>query len=90
LSVRQPHWIASESPPADELGSLITKLQPWLLGVSASAASPPAAVARYQAALAEAAADTEAQFVLAGSGAWTTVRNGKRAMSFKELQASLA
>jgi hypothetical protein len=38
----------------------------------------------------EAAADTEAQFVLAGSGAWTTVRNGKRAMSFKELQASLA
>jgi methanogenic corrinoid protein MtbC1 len=85
----RPIWIG-EGPPADELGSLVSKFEPRALVVAASAASTPSGVARYQAALTEVAADAGIDLILAGEGAWKTVPGATRVLTFKELREVLA
>jgi excisionase family DNA binding protein len=82
-------WIG-EGPPADELGSLVTKFEPRALVVGASAASAPSGVARYQAALIEITADAGIDLILAGAGAWKTVPGATRVLTFKELREVMA
>jgi hypothetical protein len=69
---------------------LVGKLKPDLLAVSASAASPPAAIFRYQSALMRSASAAQTRLVLAGSGAWQDSPAARRVVSFKELQTLLA
>jgi excisionase family DNA binding protein len=82
-------WIG-EGPPAEELEALVRKLKPDLLSVSASAASPPAAIVRYQSELMRGASTARTRLVLAGSGAWRNSPPASRVVSFKELQTLLA
>jgi excisionase family DNA binding protein len=86
---RRPLWIG-EGPPADELRSMVTKLKPTLLVVSASPISSKTAVARYQAELMQVAADTGIGLVLAGGGAWKEVPGAERVVAFKDLRVTLA
>jgi excisionase family DNA binding protein len=81
-------WIG-EGPPAEELDALVGKLKPDLLSVSASAASPPAAIVRYQSELMRNASTAQTRLVLAGSGAWRDSPTASRVVSFKELQTLL-
>jgi excisionase family DNA binding protein len=85
----RPLWIG-EGPPADELGDIADKFKPDIVVVSASAASPPAAVARYQRPLAELASKSGIRLILAGSGAWKTSSATKRVVTFKDLREALA
>lgn len=82
-------WIG-EGPPADELGALLKRLKPKALVVSASPASLPAAVARYEIPLAEAAKKAGITLILAGGGAWKTSSAAKRVLTFKDLREALA
>ncbi len=82
-------WIG-EGPPLAELDSLLNKLKPQLLVVSASSGSRPAPVAAYQAALERAAASSHTPIALAGSGAWAGSRQAARLLAFGELRALLA
>jgi excisionase family DNA binding protein len=83
-----PLWIG-EGPPADELDSLVAKFKPNALLVSASAASTPAAVTRYQAPLSEAASKEGVTLILAGGGAWKTSPAAERVVTFKDLREAL-
>jgi hypothetical protein len=82
-------WIG-EGPPAEELEALVGKLKPDLLAVSASPASPPATISRYQSELMRSASPAQTRLVLAGSGAWRDSPPARRVVSFKELQTLLA
>lgn len=82
-------WIG-EGPPAEELGALVSKLQPDALVVAASTASLPTAVALYQAALTVQAEKRGLKLVLAGSGAWKKSATATRVLAFKELAEELA
>lgn len=84
-----PLWIG-EGPPADELATLLERLKPQVLVVSASPASRPAMVARYQAPLTEAAQEAGLELILAGGGAWKESAYAKRVLTFKELREALA
>ena len=81
-------WLG-EGAPADELKVLISKLRPDLLAVSASSASSPGAIARYQERLMRAAARARVPLVLAGSGLWTAAPRAHRIVSYRELRAFL-
>lgn len=85
----RPIWIG-EGPPADELAMLITKFSPRLALVSASAASRPAAVARYQAPLMQVEAEAGIGLILAGGGAWKDTAGAQRVVTFKDLRQALA
>jgi MerR family transcriptional regulator, light-induced transcriptional regulator len=82
-------WIG-EGPPADELGALLEKFAPKALVVSASPASAPAAVARYQAPLTALAREAGLKLVLAGGGSWKTTADAVRVLSFTDLPEALA
>jgi excisionase family DNA binding protein len=82
-------WIG-EGPPADELEALVMKHKPNLLAVSASAASRPGPIARYQSELIKVASSTGIQLILGGSGAWKTSPGASRVVSFQDLQALLS
>ena len=82
-------WIG-EGPPRAELAPLVAELKPNVIACSASAASAPAVVAIYQAALAQAASCTGARLILAGSGAWTCDPGAQRIVTFTELRTFLA
>jgi excisionase family DNA binding protein len=84
----RPLWIG-EGPPADDLQSLISKLKPDLVVVSASSVSPAKSVARYQAELGRIATAGKIEVVLAGSGAWTAISNMQRLITFKDLSTFL-
>jgi len=84
----RPVWIG-EGPPADELQSLVSKLKPHLLVVSASSVTPTKAVARYQAELSHIATPGNVDVVLAGSGAWAPISNMQRLITFEDLRAFL-
>lgn len=84
-----PLWVG-EGPPAEELDPLVAKFKPDALLVSASTASPPAAVARYQAPLSKVAGERELALILAGGGAWKKSSVAKRVVTFKELSETLA
>jgi excisionase family DNA binding protein len=84
----RPVWIG-EGLPADDLQSLVNKLKPDLLVVSASSVTPAKAVARYQAELGHIATAGNVEVVLAGSGAWAPISNMQRLMTFKDLRAFL-
>jgi hypothetical protein len=60
------------------------------MAVSASAASPPATIVRYQAELMKSASNAQTRLILAGSGAWRDAPAISRVESFKELQILLA
>jgi excisionase family DNA binding protein len=81
-------WIG-EGPPVEELEGLVAKLKPELLSVSASAASPPAAIVRYQSELMRIASTAQTRLVLAGSGAWRDFPPARRVVSFTEFQTLL-
>jgi excisionase family DNA binding protein len=81
-------WIG-EGPPAEELEALVRKFKPHLLSASASAASPPAAIVRYQSNLMRSASTAQTPLVLAGSGGWRDSPPASRVVSFKELQTLL-
>jgi len=83
----RPVWIG-EGPPADDLQSLVNKLKPDLLVVSASSVTSTKAVARYQAELGHIATAGNV-VVLAGSGAWAPISNMQRLITFKDLRAFL-
>jgi MerR family transcriptional regulator, light-induced transcriptional regulator len=85
----RPQWIG-EGPPADELGLMVEKFKPDALVVSASAASTPAAVARYQPPLSQVARKEQLKLILAGGGAWQESLAAKRVVTFKELREALA
>jgi len=85
----RPVWIG-EGLPVGELPSLFTKIVPRLVLVSASSASRPTAVARYQAALMQAAADAGIGLILAGGGAWKDAAGATRVVTFKDLREALA
>ena len=82
-------WIG-EGPPAEELDALLAKHKPKLLSASASAASPPAIIVRYQSELVKSAANARTRLILAGSGAWRDAPATSRIESFKELHTLLA
>jgi MerR family transcriptional regulator, light-induced transcriptional regulator len=84
----RPLWIG-EGPPADELGGIAGKFKPDMIVVSASAASPPAAVAGYQRSLAELTSESGIRLILAGSGDWKRSSAAKRVVTFKELREAL-
>jgi MerR family transcriptional regulator, light-induced transcriptional regulator len=85
----RPLWIG-EGPPAGELAPLLAKFKPQAVVVSASPASRPAAVARYQTPLTTAAQDAGLKLVLAGGGAWKDSGHATRVLAFKELREALA
>jgi excisionase family DNA binding protein len=85
----RPLWIG-EGPPADELDALLKKFKPKVLVVSASPASAPATVARYQMLLTEAAHKAGIAVILAGGGAWKESPDVTRVLAFKELREALA
>jgi excisionase family DNA binding protein len=85
---RRSVWIG-EGPPADELQSLVNRLKPDLLVVSASSVTPTKAVARYQAELSHIATAGNVEVVLAGSGAWAPTSNMQRLITFEDLRAFL-
>jgi len=85
----RPQWIG-EGPPPAELGALLTKLKPQALVVSASSASSPAAVLRYQSSLSEVAKEKGLELILAGGGAWKESRGATRVLAFTELREALA
>ena len=58
--------------------------------VSASPASKPATVARYQAPLTAAAQEAGLKLILAGGGAWKESGQATRVLAFKELREALA
>jgi len=78
-------WLG-EGAPADELKVLVTQLKPDLLAVSASSASSPAAISRYQETLIRAASPARIPLVLAGSGLWAAASRAHRVVSFRDLQ----
>jgi excisionase family DNA binding protein len=79
-------WIG-EGPPSEDLASLVDKLKPDLLVVSASSVASKAAVARYQAELRRAAATAGINVVLGGSAAWAPMPEARRIVTFQELSA---
>jgi excisionase family DNA binding protein len=81
-------WIG-EGPPLTDLAALVAALKPNLIACSASAASAPADVARYQSALVRLAESTGARLILAGSGAWNPSPDAERILTFTELQVLL-
>lgn len=81
-------WIG-EGPPSEELQSLVTKLKPDLLVVSASSVTPPKAIARYQAELDIVATAGDVEIVLAGSGAWCPTSTVQRLITFSDLRTFL-
>lgn len=85
----RPLWIG-EGPPAEELGTLVSKLKPDALVVAASAATLPTAVAMYQAALSAQAAKTGTKLILAGGGAWKETAPAERVLAFKDLAEALS
>jgi len=85
---RRSLWIG-EGQPADELRSILTKLKPTLLVVSASSVTPTKTVARYQAELSHIATAGNVEVILAGSGAWAPASNIQRLITFKDLRAFL-
>lgn len=93
LVLAEAGWRVSfigEGPPPEELEALIARLRPNLLVVSACQAIRPAAVARYQADLMQAADRAGTHVSLAGSGAWVPAQNAERVMSFADLRAQLS
>jgi len=82
-------WIG-EGPPAGELGDLAAKVKPNMFLVSASAASSPVSVVRYQKPLSALASKSGIKLVLAGGGAWTRSAPATRVWSFKDLHEVLA
>jgi hypothetical protein len=68
----------------------VAKVAPDALLVSASAASPPASIARDQSPLAEVASRAGLGLILAGGGSWKTDPAAKRVITFKELREALA
>lgn len=84
----RPLWIG-EGPPADELEDVVGKFKPEMVVVSASAASPPPAVERYQRSLAELASKSGISLILAGGGAWKR-SSATRVVTFKDLREALA
>jgi len=81
-------WIG-EGPPADELGPLVTKLEPDLVVVSASSVTPQAAIAKYQAELLRVVGDAGIELALGGSGAFAPTPKARRLVAFQELQSFL-
>jgi excisionase family DNA binding protein len=82
-------WIG-EGAPSDELKAIVSQLKPDLIAVSASSASSPRAVARYQEKLKQVAAKARIPLVLAGSGLWTAAPRAHRIVTFCELRSLLA
>jgi MerR family transcriptional regulator, light-induced transcriptional regulator len=82
-------WIG-EGPPVDELEALVARHKPHFLAVSASAASRPGPIGRYQSELMKVASSTGIGLILGGSGAWKTSPAASRVESFQDLQALLS
>ena len=85
----RPLWIG-EGPPLDELGDLVAKFKPDAFVVSASGASSPSAVARYQAPLVWEAKKSGIDLILAGGGAWKVSAAVKRVFAFTDLREVLS
>lgn len=85
----RPLWIG-EGLPADELETLVTRVGPRSLVVSASPVSPQKSVSRYQESLNKVAQEAGVQLILAGGGSWTDGTRATRVLSFKDLRAALA
>ena len=68
----------------------LTQLKPDLITVSASSASSPGAIARYQERLRRVAVRARLPLVLAGSGLWTAAPRAHRILTFCELRSLLA
>jgi excisionase family DNA binding protein len=82
-------WIG-EGPPVDEFEVLVARHKPHLMAVSASAASRPGPIERYQSELIKIASSTGIPLILGGSGAWKSLPGATRVASFKDLQAWLS
>jgi methanogenic corrinoid protein MtbC1 len=81
-------WLG-EGPPSEELESLVERLKPDLLAVSASSVTSPRSVAHYQVELSRLAAKSHVELGLAGSGAWVPDPKVYRLSSFEDLRAFL-
>jgi excisionase family DNA binding protein len=81
-------WLG-EGPPSDELQSLVEKIEPDLVVVSASSVASTKAVARCQAELGRIATTGNVEVVLAGSGAWSSISNMQRLVTFEDLRTFL-
>jgi MerR family transcriptional regulator, light-induced transcriptional regulator len=81
-------WLG-EGPPASEIGPLVAKVGPDLLVVSASAVTPHAAIARYEAELLRAAGEAGVTVALAGGGTWAPAPKARRVVSFQDLHSFL-
>lgn len=85
----KPVWIG-EGPPPEELNALIEKFRPRRLLVSASPASTPKILARYEDALVEVARTAGVELILAGGGRWREHTGAKRVLAFKDLREALS
>jgi excisionase family DNA binding protein len=82
-------WLG-EGPPSDELQSLVDKLKPDLLVVSASSVPSPKAIASYQTELSQVATMNRVELGLAGSGTWSPDPAVRRLITFEDLRSFLA